>query len=158
MAKRSADKLKPVERKILRILQTDGRISNVELASKVGLSATACWNHTQRLYASGVIKAVRAIIDPAAVDQSMPAIIGVVLDRSTPESFEIFETAVRALPQMLECCLVAGDVDYFLYVRVRDIADFHRLHSKEIIALPGVRQVRTFFVLKEVKTDGLLTI
>jgi Lrp/AsnC family leucine-responsive transcriptional regulator len=147
-----------VERKILRMLQANGRITNVELAAKVGLSATACWNHTQRLYTDGVINAVRAIIDPEAVGLSMLALVGIVLDRSTADSFGAFEKAARELPQVLECYLVAGDVDYFLKVRVRDLADFNRFHGNEIIALPGVRQVRTFFVLSEVKTDGLLAI
>jgi Lrp/AsnC family leucine-responsive transcriptional regulator len=79
-----------------------------------------------------------------------------VLDRSTPDSFAAFEAAARALPHVLECWLVAGDVDYFMKLRVRDLPAFNQLHNAQIIALPGVRQVRTFFVLNEVKSDGLL--
>ncbi|WP_122663119.1 Lrp/AsnC family transcriptional regulator [Pseudomonas viridiflava] len=146
------------ERKILRALQIDGRISNADLAKKVGLSTTACWNHTRRLYENGVIKSVRAQIDPHAVQQSTVVLIGVVLDRSTPESFATFEAAARELQQVLECWLVAGDVDYFMKIRVRDLPAFNHLHNTRIIALPGVRQVRTFFVLNEVKSDGLLLI
>ena len=74
------------------------------------------------------------------------------------ESFAAFEQAVRTLDQVLECVLVAGEVDYFLRIRVRDLAAFNRLHSERIIALPGVRQVRTFFVMNEIKTDGLLPV
>jgi Lrp/AsnC family leucine-responsive transcriptional regulator len=146
------------ERKILRALQTDGRISNADLAKKVGLSTTACWNHTRRLYENGIIKSVRAQIDPNAVQQGTVVLIGVVLDRSTPESFATFEAAARELQQVLECWLVAGEVDYFMKVRVRDLPAFNQLHNTKIIALPGVRQVRTFFVLNEVKSDGLLLI
>ncbi|MCD5980921.1 Lrp/AsnC family transcriptional regulator [Pseudomonas quasicaspiana] len=146
------------ERKILRALQLDGRISNADLARKVGLSTTACWNHTRRLYENGIIKSVRAQIDPNAVQQGTVVLIGVVLDRSTPESFATFEAAARELPQVLECWLVAGDVDYFMKIRVRDLPAFNHLHNTRIIALPGVRQVRTFFVLNEVKSDGLLLI
>jgi Lrp/AsnC family leucine-responsive transcriptional regulator len=146
------------ERKILRALQTDGRISNADLAKKVGLSTTACWNHTRRLYENGIIKSVRAQIDPNAVQQGTVVLIGVVLDRSTPESFATFEAAARELQQVLECWLVAGDVDYFMKIRVRDLPAFNQLHNTKIIALPGVRQVRTFFVLNEVKSDGLLLI
>jgi Lrp/AsnC family leucine-responsive transcriptional regulator len=146
------------ERKILRALQIDGRISNAELAKKVGLSTTACWNHTRRLYENGIIKSVRAQIDPSAVQQGTVVLIGVVLDRSTPESFATFEAAARELQQVLECWLVAGDVDYFMKIRVRDLPAFNHLHNTKIIALPGVRQVRTFFVLSEVKSDGLLLI
>lgn len=146
------------ERKILRALQVDGRISNADLARKVGLSTTACWNHTRRLYENGIIKGVRAQIDPNAVQQGTVVLIGVVLDRSTPESFATFEAAARELQQVLECWLVAGDVDYFMKIRVRDLPAFNNLHNTRIIALPGVRQVRTFFVLNEVKSDGLLLI
>ncbi|MET0610785.1 MAG: Lrp/AsnC family transcriptional regulator [Pseudomonas caspiana] len=146
------------ERKILRALQIDGRISNADLAKKVGLSTTACWNHTKRLYENGIIKSVRAQIDPNAVQQGTVVLIGVVLDRSTPESFATFEAAARELQQVLECWLVAGDVDYFMKIRVRDLPAFNHLHNTKIIALPGVRQVRTFFVLNEVKSDGLLLI
>ncbi|MBC3953255.1 Lrp/AsnC family transcriptional regulator [Pseudomonas folii] len=146
------------ERKILRALQVDGRISNADLAKKVGLSTTACWNHTRRLYENGIIKSVRAQIDPNAVQQGTVVLIGVVLDRSTPESFATFEAAARELQQVLECWLVAGDVDYFMKIRVRDLPAFNQLHNTKIIALPGVRQVRTFFVLNEVKSDGLLLI
>jgi Lrp/AsnC family leucine-responsive transcriptional regulator len=82
--------------------------------------------------------------------------VGVVLDRSTPESFSDFEAAVTKLPFVLDCHLVAGDFDYFLKIRVRDIADFNRLHGEQLIALPGVRQTRTFFVMKEVIDNAAL--
>jgi Lrp/AsnC family leucine-responsive transcriptional regulator len=146
------------DRRILRALQADGRLSNAELARRVGLSESACWTRTRRLFESGIVKSVHAIVDPAAVQQGTIALVGVVLDRSTPESFADFEAATRALPQVLECFLVAGEVDYFMKVRVRDLPAFHRFHAEKIIALPGVRQVRTFFVLNEVKTDGLIPI
>ncbi|MEH3023681.1 MAG: Lrp/AsnC family transcriptional regulator [Pseudomonas oryzihabitans] len=150
--------LTPVERKILRALQQDGRLSNAELARQVCLSPSACWNHTRKLFDSGVITGVRAQVDPKAVQRETAVLVGVVLDRSTPESFQAFEAAARDLPQVLECYLVAGDVDYFIKLRVKDIAAFNRLHSERLIALPGVRQVRTFFVLNEVKSEGLLPI
>lgn len=153
-----AAELTPVERKILRALQQDGRLSNAELARQVSLSPSACWNHTRKLFESGIITGVRAHVDPKAVQRETAVLVGVVLDRSTPESFQAFEAAARALPLVLECYLVAGDVDYFIKLRVKDIAAFNRLHSERLIALPGVRQVRTFFVLNEIKTDGLLPI
>jgi Lrp/AsnC family leucine-responsive transcriptional regulator len=85
-------------------------------------------------------------------------IVGVVLDRSTPESFAAFEEATRSIPMILDCHLVAGDFDYFLKIRVRDMADFNQLHSEKLIALPGVRQTRTFFVMKEVIDNAPLNI
>lgn len=150
--------LSALDRRILRVLQRNGRISNAELAREVGLSPAACWTHTRNLFESGVIRGVRALLNPEAVGRGTLVLVGVVLDRSTPESFAAFEQAVRALDQVLECALVAGEVDYFLRIRVRDLAAFNRLHSERIIALPGVRQVRTFFVMNEIKTDGLLPV
>lgn len=153
-----AGELGALDRRIVRALQRDGRVSNAELAREVGLSPAACWTHTKRLFERGVVRGVRALLDPEAVGRGTLVLVGVVLDRSTPESFAAFERAVRAMDQVLECVLVAGEVDYFLRVRVRDLAAFNRLHSERIIALPGVRQVRTFFVMNEVKTDGPLPI
>jgi len=154
----AADDIDAIDRRILRALQADGRLSNAALAERVHLSPAACWTRTRRLFERGIIRAVRALIDPAALHQETIVLVGVVLDRSTRESFAAFEDAVRALPQVLECFLVAGEVDYFLKVRVRDLAGFNRFHGETIITLPGVRQVRTFFVLNEVKTDGPLPI
>jgi Lrp/AsnC family leucine-responsive transcriptional regulator len=105
-----------------------------------------------------VIRGVRALIAPEAVQRGTLVLVGVVLDRSTPESFAAFEESARAMEQVLECVLVAGEVDYFLRIRVRDLAAFNRLHGERIIRMPGVRQVRTFFVMSEVKTDGALPI
>jgi Lrp/AsnC family transcriptional regulator, leucine-responsive regulatory protein len=153
----SAD-LSSLDRRILRALQQNGRISNAALAREVGLSPAACWAHTRHLFERGIIRGVRALLDPKAVGRGTLVLVGVVLDRSTPESFAAFEQAVRGLDQVLECVLVAGEVDYFLRIRVRDLTAFNRLHSERIIALPGVRQVRTFFVMNEIKTDGLLPV
>jgi Lrp/AsnC family leucine-responsive transcriptional regulator len=150
--------LSSVDLRILRVLQRDGRTSNANLARQIGLSPAACWTHTKRLFGTGVIRAVRALLAPEAIGYGTLVLVGVVLDRSTPESFAAFENAVRALDQVLECVLVAGEVDYFLRIRVRDLPAFNRLHSETIIALPGVRQVRTFFVMNEVKKDGLLPV
>lgn len=150
--------LSPSDRKILKALQENGRLSNAELARQVGLSESACWSHTKRLFDSGVIRGVRALIDPRAVQREIAVLVGVVLDRSTKDSFADFAKAVRALPQVMECFLVAGDVDYFLKIRVHDLGAFNRFHSEKILALPGVRQVRTFFVLDEIKADGPLSL
>jgi Lrp/AsnC family leucine-responsive transcriptional regulator len=142
--------------KILRLLQSDGRLSNAEIAARAGTSPATCHRRTQRLFAEGYIRSVRARIAPERVDRAALVIVGVVLDRSTPESFAAFEAAVSKLAFILDCHLVAGDFDYFLKIRVRDIADFSRLHGERLLALPGVRQTRTFFVMKEVTDDAPL--
>jgi Lrp/AsnC family transcriptional regulator, leucine-responsive regulatory protein len=145
-----------IDRRILRLLQRDGRLTNAELAKQANVSPATCHRRTQRLLGQGFIRSVRAEITPGLVDRGAMAIVGVVLDRSTRDSFADFEQAVAALPFVLDCYLVAGDFDYFLKIRVRDIADFSRLHAERLLALPGVRQTRTFFVMKEVVDNAPL--
>lgn len=148
--------LDAIDRKILRLLQGNGRMSNAELAERVNVSAATCHRRTQRLFQDGYIRGVRAEIDPVKVGLGTIALVGVVLDRSTPESFAELEEAVKTMPMVLDCHLVAGDFDYLLKIRVEDMADFNRLHAEKLIAFPGVRQARTFFVIKEVKDSGPL--
>ena len=145
------------DRKILKLLQNEGRLSNAELAERVNVSAATCHRRTQRLFNEGVIGSVRAMVNPDQVDRAALVIVGVVLDRSTPQSFAEFEDAVQQLSFVLDCHLVAGDFDYFLKIRVKDMADFNRLHGEKLIALPGVRQTRTFFVMKEVTDNAPLS-
>ena len=142
-----------IDKQILRLLQVNGRLTNAELATKVNVSPATCHRRIQRLFKEAYIQSVRAVVNPESVGLGAIALVGVVLDRSTPESFATFEEAVIDLPMILDCHLVAGDFDYLLKIRVRDIADFNKLHADKLIALPGVRQARTFFVMKEVK-DG----
>ena len=145
-----------IDLKILRELQADGRLTNAELAVRVNVSAATCHRRTQRLFDEGHITGVRAEIAPAAVGLGELVMVGVVLDRSTPESFAAFEQAVLQMKDVLDCNLVAGDFDYLLKIRVRDVADFNKLHGEKLIALPGVRQTRTFFVMKQVKENARL--
>ncbi|MEM7210873.1 MAG: Lrp/AsnC ligand binding domain-containing protein [Pseudomonadota bacterium] len=145
--------IEPLDRidlKLLRLLQQDGRLSNADLARLSNTSPATCHRRTQRLLREGHVHRVSAQIAPEVVDRATLVMVGVVLDRSTPESFAAFEAAILKLTFVLDCHLVAGDFDYFLKIRVRDMADFNRLHGTELIALPGVRQTRTFFVMKEV--------
>ncbi len=145
-----------IDLKMLRLLQGNGRLTNAELAQMVDVSPATCHRRTQRLFDEGYIRQVRAVIAPQKVDRGALVMVGVVLDRSTPESFAAFEKAVAALPFILDCHLVAGDFDYFLKIRVGDMADFNRIHGDRLIALPGVRQTRTFFVMKEVVDNAAL--
>jgi Lrp/AsnC family transcriptional regulator, leucine-responsive regulatory protein len=142
--------------KMLRLLQQNGRLSNAELAQQVDVSPATCHRRTQRLFDDGYISGVRAMVAPQAVNRGALVMVGVVLDRSTPESFATFEAAVAKLTFILDCHLVAGDFDYFLKIRVGDMADFNRIHGEQLIALPGVRQTRTFFVMKEVVDNAPL--
>lgn len=145
-----------VDKKILHLLQEDGRLTNADLADKVNVSPATCHRRTHQLFKEGYISEVRAIIAPEKVDRSALVLVGVVLDRSTKESFASFEASIKTLPFILDCYLVAGDFDYFLKVRVKDMADFNKLHSDQLLELPCVRQLRTFFVMKEVQDNAPL--
>ena len=152
-----ASRLDRIDLKILRLLQNSGRLTNAELAETAGVSAaTGHRRSTQRLFDEGFISQVRAMVAPRKVGKGALVMVGVVLDRSTPESFAIFERAIAQLKFVLDCHLVAGDFDYFLKIRVGDMEDFNRIHGEQLIALPGVRQTRTFFVMKEVVDNAPL--
>jgi Lrp/AsnC family leucine-responsive transcriptional regulator len=151
-----SEPLDRIDRRIMTFLQKNGRLSNADLAKKVHVSPATCHRRTQRLFDEGYLTGVRAMVAPSRVERGALVVVGVVLDRSTPESFAAFEKAATQLPFLLDCHLVAGDFDYFLKIRVRDMADFNRLHGTKLIALPGVRQTRTFFVMKEVVDNAPL--
>ncbi len=138
------------DKAILRLLQRDASISNVALAAKVHLSPPACLRRVERLKRLGLITGIVALLNPKALDAGMLVMIGVVLDRSTPESFADFEKAVVKISGCMECHVVTGEFDYFMLLRTRDNDSFNRLHAEQLLHLPGVRQIRSFMVLKQV--------
>jgi DNA-binding Lrp family transcriptional regulator len=146
----SGAELDRVDRAILRQLQRDASISNVALAVKVNLSAPACLRRVEQLKQARLIRGTVALLDPKKLNAGMLMIIGVVLDRSTPESFAAFEKAAQKVSGCMECHIVTGEFDCFMLVRTRDSESFNRLHAEQLLYLPGVRQVRTFMVLKEI--------
>jgi len=146
------------DRAILRALQRDASVSNVALAAKVNLSAPACLRRVERLKAAGLIQGIVALLDAKALDLGMLVMIGVVLDRSTPDSFADFEKAAQKVSGCLECHVVTGEFDYFMLVRTRDNDSVNRLHAEQLLYLPGVRQIRTFVVLKQVLSTTQLPI
>ena len=138
------------DRAILRLLQRDASLSNVALAAKVHLSPPACLRRVERLKRLGFIDGVVARLNPQAVGAGMLVMIGVVLDRSTPESFSAFEKVAAKISGCMECHVVTGEFDYFMLIRTRDSESFNRLHAEQLLYLPGVRQVRSFMVLRNV--------
>lgn len=146
------------DRAILRLLQRDASISNVALAAKVHLSPPACLRRVERLKAQGILDRIVALLQPRAAGLGTLVLIGVVLDRSTPESFADFEKAAQKVSGCLECHRVTGEFDYFMQVRTRDNEGYNRLHAEQLLYLPGVRQVRTFMVLKEVLSTTVLPV
>lgn len=138
------------DKAILRLLQRDASISNVALAAKVHLSPPACLRRVERLKRLGLITGIVALLNPKALDAGMLVMIGVVLDRSTPDSFADFEKAAIKISGCMECHVVTGEFDYFMLLRTRDSDSFNRLHAEQLLHLPGVRQIRSFMVLKQV--------
>ena len=139
-----------VDRAILRLLQRDASISNVALAGKVNLSAPACLRRVERLKEAGLLRGIVGLLNPKALDAGMLVTIGVVLDRSTPESFAAFEQAAQKVSGCMECHIVTGEFDCFMMIRTKDSESFNKLHAEQLLYLPGVRQIRTFVVLKEI--------
>jgi len=138
------------DKAILRLLQRDASLSNVALATKVSLSPPACLRRVERLKQMGLITGIVALLNPRALDAGMLVMIGVVLDRSTPDSFADFEKAAAKVSGCMECHVVTGEFDYFMLIRTRDNDGFNQLHAEQLLHLPGVRQIRSFLVLKQV--------
>jgi DNA-binding Lrp family transcriptional regulator len=146
------------DRAILKALQRDASISNVALSEKVKLSPPACLRRVDRLKQAGVIKGIVALLDNETLDAGMVVLIGVMLDRSTPESFAAFEAAAQKVSGCMECHVVTGEFDYFMLLRTKDSNSFNRLHAEQLLYLPGVRQIRSFMGLRQVLSTTLIPI
>jgi Lrp/AsnC family leucine-responsive transcriptional regulator len=148
--------LDKISKKILSELQSDGRISNVELASRVNLSPAACLERVRKLQESGYVLGYTAQLNPQLLDVSLLVFIEVVLDRTTPEVFEAFKRSVQVIPEVLECHMVAGGFDYLVKARVRDMN--REFLGKSLLQLKGVRETHTYAVMEEVKNTTKLPI
>jgi len=140
-----------IDRNILRALQINGRISNVELSQKVGLSPTPCLERVKRLEKTGVIKSYTALLDPKYLDASLLVYIELTLKRSSGDVFERFNEAAKQLDSILECHLVSGDFDYLLKTRVADMSAYRKVLSETLVALPDIKSSKTYVVMEEVK-------
>lgn len=148
--------LDPVDRRLLRALQDDGRISNAELARRCNLSPAACFERVKRLREKKVITGYAALIDPAKVGRGLMIFVEVHLDRTTGDMFEAFAEAVRRQPEVLECHMVAGGFDYLIRARVADMDAYRAFLGDVLVRMPGVRETRTYAVLEEVKATTAL--
>lgn len=147
-----------IDRRILGILQSDGRIAAVELAEKVGLSPTATGERIRNLQKEGYITGFGARLDAHKLGLDLLVFVEVYLDKTTPDAFDRFSAAVRRAPEVLECHMVAGGFDYLVKTRVADMNAYRRFLGEVLLALPAVRETRTYAVMEEVKTDGLLPV
>jgi Lrp/AsnC family transcriptional regulator, leucine-responsive regulatory protein len=146
------------DRRILRILQADGRITNQELASRANLSPAACHDRVKRLRERGVVTGYSAVIDPEKVGRGLMVFVEVVLDRTTPDVFEAFAAAVKRQGDILECHMVAGGFDYLIKSRVSDMKAYRDFLGELLARLPGVRETRTYAVIEEIKSGGGLAL
>ncbi|QDQ28119.1 leucine-responsive transcriptional regulator Lrp [Chitinimonas arctica] len=140
-----------IDRKILRELQEDGRIANIDLAKRIGLSPTACLERVKRLTRDAYILGYGARLNPEKLDAGLLVFVEVLLDRTTPEVFERFKLAVTDRPEVQECHLVAGGFDYLVKARVRDMKAYRDFLGNTLLSLPGVRETHTYAVMEEVK-------
>ena len=139
------------DRRILGILQEEGRISNQDLADRIGLSPSPCLRRLRVLEESGLIRGYRALVDAKKLGLTLMALIHISMDQHTPERFETFEAKVREIPEVLECLLITGqDADYQLKVVVRDMDAYQDLLLNRITRIQGVTGVHSSFVLRRV--------
>ncbi|MBW9266547.1 MAG: Lrp/AsnC family transcriptional regulator [Candidatus Thiodiazotropha sp. (ex. Lucinisca nassula)] len=139
------------DRHILDELQRDGRISNQDLAERIGLSPSPCLRRVRALEESGIITGYRAQLDAGKLDLKLMALIHIAMDRHTPERFENFEHKIKNLPEVLECLLITGqDADYQVKVVVRDMEAYQALLLNKITRIEGVTGVHSSFVMRKV--------
>ncbi|MFT7387694.1 MAG: Lrp/AsnC family leucine-responsive transcriptional regulator [Candidatus Endobugula sp.] len=155
MIKYQLDRL---DKSILRQLQNNGRISNVELAKRVGLSATPCLNRVKRLESVGCIQQYTVRVNPDFIDAAMLVFVELRLDRTSKDAFNHFRHAVLKLPEIMECHLVSGDFDYLLKARVPDMSAYRTLLGETLLSLPHVNSTRTYIVMEEVKDTDTIPI
>jgi Lrp/AsnC family leucine-responsive transcriptional regulator len=150
--------LDKIDRRILRVLQADGRISNLKLAEEVHLSPTAVLERVKRLTCEGFILGYEARLNPAKLGQGLLVFVEILLDRTVHDVMDSFKAAVQVRPEILEAHLVAGGFDYLLKTRVADMAAYREFIGSVIWTLPGVRETRTYAVMEEVKSSTLLMV
>jgi Lrp/AsnC family transcriptional regulator, leucine-responsive regulatory protein len=137
-----------VDRSILAVLDTDGRISNAELAQRVGLSPSPCLRRVRRLERTGVIRGYRAVIDPAAIGRSLRVLVGVRIVRHARADVVAFERAVTKLPEVRYTFHVVGNFDYILQVEVADLPAYENFHANRLANLPAVAAVTSYVTMK----------
>jgi DNA-binding Lrp family transcriptional regulator len=146
------------DRSILKALQRDGRISNVELAGLVNLSESACLRRVRALEASGLIERYVALLSQKQAGLSGNVFVHIALNREEQSELAAFEKAVQDLPEVMECYLMTGEFDYLLRVVVSDMADFERVHKESLTRLPGVARVNSSVAIRTVRKTTELPI
>jgi len=148
--------LDSTDRRILRVLQREGRISNADLAERIALSPSACHRRVQRLEADGFIAGYVALLNARKIGKPATVYVEIKLNSQSDDVLDAFEKSVARIPDVLECHLMAGNADFLLKLMVEDTEDFARIHRQYLARLPGVAQMQSSFALRTVvKTTAL---
>ena len=142
-----------IDKRIVAALQAEGRLAIVDLAERVGLSATPCQRRVKRLEEEGVITRYAALVSPAALGMSLQALVEITLDDHSEKTVEAFEAAIRARPEVVACYAVTGDMDFLVHVFAPDLATFSEFAMKALLRMPGVKGTRSSFIMQAVKSD-----
>lgn len=144
------EKLDQIDLAILKTLQENGRISNADLADRVGLSPSSCSRRLDILEKSGVISGYHARVSHKALDYKMMVIVHISLSGQFAKTLAEFEAAVKRVPNVLVCYLMSGEYDYILRVACKDLEDYERIHRDWLSALPNVVKINSSFALREI--------
>jgi Lrp/AsnC family leucine-responsive transcriptional regulator len=148
--------LDAIDRKIVGTLQADGRLSNVELAKRIGLSPSPCLRRVTRLEQDGYIDSYRAMLGRERIGLGLTVFVGIRIEGHASERAEEFEIAILAMPEIVACHMVSGEADYLVEVVVPDLARYQRFLLDKLLALPIVREVRSNIAIQALKTAGAL--
>ncbi|MCH8835268.1 MAG: Lrp/AsnC family transcriptional regulator [Proteobacteria bacterium] len=143
--------LDAIDRRILEHLQDNARISNVDLAARVGISASPCWRRVRELEESGVISNYVTLIDAASVGLMVSVFVNVSLEKQVERELDVFQNAIRERPEVMECYLMTGEADFLLRVVVPDLMAYERFLMDHLTRVPGIASIRSSFALKQVK-------
>lgn len=150
--------LDATDRRILEVLQKEGRISNADLSERVNLSPSACHRRVQRLEEEGFIRDYVALLDPRRLGRMTTVFVEITLQGQADDILDAFERAIARVPEVLECHLMAGSADYLVKIAAMDTEDFARIHRRSLSALPGVRGMQSSFVLRTVRQTTALPV
>ena len=146
-----------IDRRILAALQMDGRLTNVELADRIGLSPSPCLRRLKRLEQAGVIRGYRAVLDRRAVGLGLTVFVGIKVGKHSRDNAEMLNAALAA-PEVVACHMVSGEADFLAEVVVPDLDAYERLLTDRLLTLPMIEEIRSNFALRTIKTDGPLAL
>ncbi|MEF3133453.1 Lrp/AsnC family transcriptional regulator [Rhizobium sp. 268] len=148
----------PGDIRILKALQSEGRLTNQELAERVGMSTSPCWRRVKRLEEAGVIRGYQALVDRRAVGLGVLAFVRVQIDTHSHDEAQRFEREVGELEAVIACYSVAGEADFLLQVVAADLDNYAEFAMTVIRRLPGIKEMHTMFVLKDIKASTILPV